>query len=207
MQTKTNPGFDMQSESKLSRISDWLQEQVWFQELKGKWEELDSKKRNYIFYGVTGGLALVAIIFIITVVTGVYSKKTDIAKKAELLEMLQNASQEIQKLRSFGGFSAQPDGQKINWESHFSATAETAGIPQSSITTSKPKQGAKGTITEESLYDVQVKHVNIKQIIRYALKLESGRHPIKLRNLSIETDGAEGYMDAKLAISAFTINE
>ena len=50
--------------------------------------------------------------------------------------------------------------------------------------------------------------MNIKQVVRYAASLESGSRPIKLRNLLIDTKtDPSGYLDATLALSAFTLVE
>ena len=67
------------------------------------------------------------------------------------------------------------------------------------------KPGNPSELAKEALIDLTLKKINIKQAVRYAFNLEHGARPVKLRNLSIETKSDNpGYVDAVLAVSAFT---
>jgi hypothetical protein len=92
------------------------------------------------------------------------------------------------------------------WHAYFESLAPNAGLDKSSLSVNSEKVGASNDQSKETLFDLNLKHVSIKQIVRFALALESGQKPIKLRNLSIDTkDDPAGYMDATLAISVFTL--
>ena len=59
---------------------------------------------------------------------------------------------------------------------------------------------------KEAMFDLKLKHVTIRQVVRYAFFLESGGKPVKLRNLTIDTKGdPSGYLDATLAVSGFAV--
>ena len=76
------------------------------------------------------------------------------------------------------------------------------------MTVSAEKPGASGEVAKESLFDLSLKKVSIRQVVKLAYFLESGSQPVKLRNLSIDTNAdASGYLDATLSVSTFTLNE
>jgi len=83
--------------------------------------------------------------------------------------------------------------------------AGNSGIDKSGITASPEKAGESSEQTKETLVDLNLKHVSIKQVVNFAVALESGARPVKLRNLQIDTKAdPTGYMDATLSVSGFT---
>jgi type II secretory pathway component PulM len=201
----------MQSSAKIREWMDsageFLNEQVWFQELKGKWEELDPQSKIYLRFAAVGGGILLVIITILSVIWSVHSLKKELSEKRALLSMIQNANDEINRLKNSipGGATAGSDRDE-EWGAYFETVASTSGMDRGSISMGGEKAGASGDQSKEVLFEVTVKHVSIRQLIRYVLALESGRRPVKLRNLSIDTKGdPSGYMDATLAVSAFTL--
>lgn len=133
---------------------------------------------------------------------------------------------------SVGGMAGEDEASP--WGTYLETMASTAGIDKASLTvgTEKPfdadpkpvaakpsgKDAAKDTgkkteaesstvaSNHESSIEVAIKHVNIKQVVRYAFQLENGARPIKLRNLAIDTkNDPSGYMDATLTVSAFSL--
>ena len=68
------------------------------------------------------------------------------------------------------------------------------------------KPGPASGETHEGLIDIQVKKVPVKRLVRFALGLETGDKPVKLRTLSIDSNAdAEGLLDATLSVSVFTL--
>jgi hypothetical protein len=55
--------------------------------------------------------------------------------------------------------------------------------------------------------DIKLNRINIKQVIRYALQLENGPQPVKVRSLTVEADGPEGHLNTNLSISAFAMKK
>jgi hypothetical protein len=203
----------MESSAKLREwmgsISESLNDQVWFQELKTKWEELDPQSKLYLkFAGVGGGIIFV-FVMIISFIWSVHSLKRELSEKQALLNQIQNANDEIYRLRSSvpgGGGGRAAEGDETPWHAYFENMAPASGIDKSSVTVASEKPGASGDQSKEVLIELQVKHISIKQLVRYALALESGQRPVKLRNLLIDTKGdPTGYLDATFAVSAFTV--
>lgn len=194
----------------LSKISDSLNEQQWFQELKSKWEEIDPQSRMYLKLGGAIGAALLVIVVGASFVWSVHSLKTELNEKGDLLALINNANDELRRLKEtssvLSSSTTNVGGAGENWPAYLSGMAEPSGIPKEGVTVSEEKKGTATPQTKESLFDISVKHVNIRQVVRYVLSLESGGRPVKLRNLLIDTkEDPSGYLDATLSISAFSL--
>lgn len=201
----------MESDSRfqqwLTSVTDWLNEQEWFNQLKAKWEELDPQSRVYLKAAGVGGGFLLLLIFVFSAIWSVHSLKNELADKQELLTSIQSANEELRRLRDeTAGSPAAAAAGGGNWSSYFEGVGTSAGVEKSSLVVSNEKPGANSEQAKETLYDVSLKHVSIKQIVRVAFGLENGTRPVKLRNLAIDTHAdPQGYMDATLAVSAFAL--
>lgn len=194
---------------------DSLKETEAAQQVKAKWEELDPQSRIYLKFAAYGGGVLFAFSLILSAVWGVHSTKSDYLQKRQLLNEIQLANDEIRRLKDTLPPSAQQasapgsaQSLKANepWSTHFETIASQSTIDKSSLVISPEKAGTVGDQTREALYDIALKHVSIKQVVRMAFNLENGSRPVKLRNLAIDTNAdPEGFMDATLSISAFTV--
>ncbi|MBI3535749.1 MAG: hypothetical protein HY072_09735, partial [Deltaproteobacteria bacterium] len=80
------------------------------------------------------------------------------------------------------------------------------GIEKGSLTIGSEKEGANTVSSTETLLNIDVKHINIKQVIQLAHTLESGSRIVKIRNLKITTDpDLSGYLDSTLSLSCFNV--
>ncbi|HTL12703.1 MAG TPA: hypothetical protein VL588_09465, partial [Bdellovibrionota bacterium] len=94
-----------------------------------------------------------------------------------------------------------------NWPAYFKGKATTAGMDPGAVSVSPEKKGNPGTSTTESMYELQLKRINVRQLTQFAYYVENGDQPVKLKNLKIETDGNEGYLNASLDISSFALKK
>jgi hypothetical protein len=207
---------ESQNESKIGeffvQIRDNISEQQWFQELKGKWEELDPQSRTNLKLGGMGAGILLLGYLLLNLTWSVHAIKKDYTDKQELLTLIENATDQMRKVQELHpNLAPNPGDEKDDWNAYLQQTAGGNGIDKAVLTISPPKTvgptpapGTQGTL--ESEIDVAMKHVSIKQVIRFAFALENGSKPIKLRNLTIDTGSdPTGYMDATLTVSAFTL--
>lgn len=193
-------------ELRLHAVTDFLNEQAWFQQIKAKWEELDPQSRSYLKIAGGAATALLFLYLILSSVWGVHKLKKELSEKNDLLMMIQSANDEMHRLRNSGVTAAAPPAG--TWPTYFDQVAASVGIDKSILTTSAEKPGTAGDVAKETLYDLSLKKATIRQVVKFAYQLENGGQPIKLRNLTIDTGGdMTGYLDATLAISAFTLNE
>lgn len=189
--------------SKLDSFLETLGEQPWFIEAKGKWEELDPQSKTNLKLGILGGSVLLYLIFILAGLWNVHSYKREIAEKRNLLNSVQAASEEMRRLRDV---VPQAAGESVGgpWVSYFEQIATTQGIDKANLQFSSEKAGANYELAKEALFDIVIKHVNIRQMTQFAATLETGSRPVKIRNLSVETKAdAPGYLDVTLSVSGF----
>jgi hypothetical protein len=201
----------MESESKIAQLiekfREWIAEQEWFQQLKTKWDELDPQSQMYARLGALGGGVVIFLLVILSSIWSVQSLKSELQGKQELLDLLQSSSDELSRLKG-ESMGLGEGNEKPNWPAFVADKATRAGIDGGSVDVSAEKPGASQGDTRESLFDIQIKHVSIKQVVRFAFNLETAEKPVKLKTLAIDTKAdPEGYMDAILSVSAFSTAE
>jgi type II secretory pathway component PulM len=191
-------------EFKLTAVTDFLNEQSWFQELKQKWEELDPQSRSYLKIAGSATFALLLIYFTLASMWSVHNLKKESTEKSDLLSLIQNANEELKRLRESGPpATADATGK---WDVLFDQISAASGIDKSTMTVSAEKPGANSEVAKEALFDISLKKVTIRQVVKLAFGLESASRPVKVRNLSIDTNAdPAGYVDAQLAVSAFSL--
>lgn len=192
------------------KIGEWLNDQEWFQQIKQKWDELDAQSRLYLqIAGICGSVGLV-LFSLFSFMWKVHKLKAETADKTQLLTMITSADNELKRLRELNAplnqAAATPEQKPQTWPEYIDSSASRVGIDKNVYTVSEPKPGTSSELTKESLIDVSLKKVNIKQVVRFALSVQNGGRPVKLRNLVIDThpDGT-GYLNATLSLSAFNL--
>jgi hypothetical protein len=190
------------------KLSQAIGEQQWAQELKGKWEELDLQSKLYLKLALLGSGVFLVLFAIFSSIWSVHRLKQELTDKRTLLTMIQNSTDELRRLQDALPASTLRNGAKDTgpWSAYFETLAGLAGMDKSNLNISVEKPGTAGDQSKESLFDIDLKHVNIKQVVAYAVSLENGQRPTKIRNFSIETNAdPTGYMDASFAVSGFTL--
>jgi hypothetical protein len=134
----------------------------------------------------------------------VHKLKVDSSEKSELLTLLVNANEEMRRLHDNAPDASATDSGK--WDVYFGGVAAGAGLDRAGLVVSAEKPGNNSDISKESLMDIGLKKVTLRQVIKFAFGLESGGRPVKIRNLVIDTHAdPEGYIDANLSVSAFSV--
>ena len=153
-----------------------------------------------------GGGALILLISVLSFIWGVYSLKREVSEKSELLNTIQTANDELRRLKETSPPVQAPEAGGGAWAQYFDAVAGGAGVDKAQLNVASEKVGNSTDTLKETLFDVAIKKVSIKQVVRLAFAFETGARPVKLRNLTIDTKAdPEGYMDATLSISAFSL--
>lgn len=191
-----------------SDVSSKLQDQTWYQQIKSKWEELDPQSRTYLTFAGIGIVALGALGGVLLSVLSVQSLKSELTEKHDLLNAIQGANDEMRKLRESVPSVAQGGDEGGDWKTYFETKGGTAGVSKDILTVSEERSGGESEMGRESLFDISLKKVSIRQVVRMAFHLENGGRPVKLRALSIDTQmDPAGYMNATLSVSAFMLKE
>jgi hypothetical protein len=215
----------MENEGKLSQIwqrfSDKIQDQTWFQQLKAKWDELDSRAKTVIKYAGLVGSVVLGVGLVGTSLYSVAETKSEIDEKLALIQKIQSSQDELRRLREvtarFDGGDAAP------WAGFLQEKAQTAGFDPSIVQivsetpvgakadAAKSKDAAKGAPApangpEEAIIEVGLKRINVRQLVKYVHEIENGGRTLKVRRLQIDTAPDEsGYLDAKVSLSAFRL--
>lgn len=191
------------------RAGEWLQQQVWYNQLRDKWGELDAETQRAVkaAVGVLGALAFLA--FAGSMVWSVRSLKQELSEKRELLSALQAANDEMRRLRDGNqGVLSQGDAAP-NWQNFVDGIAGTAGIDKDAWSVSNERASDADTGSDAikaTLFEVTLKHVNIRQVVKMAHGLETGARPARVKMLSIDTapDGS-GYLGAQLLVLGYQV--
>ncbi len=186
---------------------DQLQEQQWFQQLKQQWEELDPQSKLYLKSAAIIGVVVGVLIAVFSSIWSVRAQKYDLAERIELTSYVESQSETLRRLKESN--QGIPAGSASGpWPAYLEGVAAAAGIDKANLSLAPEKEGAKSDATAEALIDVALNKVSIRQVVKLAFQLESGARPIKVRHISIDTQAdPKGYLNAKLAISAFTLKE
>lgn len=196
-----------QLEESFDTFKDWLQEQEWFQQLKQKWEELDAPSQTGIKIGSAGLGVILVFVFIFSFILKVHGLKHEVSEKQDLLAIIQNSGDELKRLKEVSSSATAAAGTVTgDWSDYLASQAGTIGLDRQSVSVANTKAGPATDQAKESLIDVTLKHATVRQIVRFALGLETGTRPVKVRTLTVDTGGdLGGYMDASLSLSAFSI--
>jgi hypothetical protein len=190
---------------KFDQFSDSIKEQVWFQQIKGKYEELDPQSRTYLLLGSVGGGSLIVFLVLLYSLFSVHGLKTDLSEKNELLGSLQGWNDEIRKLREINQGAGSAPAPTGTWADYLKSSAVTQGIDEANFAVGSQKSGANTEIAKEDEIEVAIKHSPIKSIVLYAHTLEAGTRPVKVRSLAISNKDAAGLADATYVLSAYTL--
>ena len=204
----------MENESRLSKIidsiDDKLQEQAWYNQIKSKWEELDPQSRTAL---KTGGLlvgVLSGVFFVVTLSMSVNAKKKEIEDKLAIIRKIKNAEEELRNLKeqtqgihmSSSQEPYKPLIEQISGELGFSQESVQIGA-ESPVSTSD-----KNNRIIESGFEVQIKKINVRQLVKFVHAVENQRRTLKVKNIEVDTHSdLTGYMDLKIAISGFSMKE
>lgn len=186
-----------------NRFSDQLQEQVWFQQLEAKWDDLEPEQRLYVKLGIGVGSISLIVFWALSLFWTVQSVKSELSEKLDLLSQIQSSTGELAQLRATtkAGFGA--EGGTLDWNTLIQSSATAANLPAGAVESTPAKPGAQGELFSESLITARVQHVNIKQLSQFAFQLENSGHPIKIRHQTIDAMDKEGYVNGELELSVF----
>lgn len=193
---------------KFAQIRESLNDQVWFQELKEKWEAFDPETRLAVKLGSLVLAVLTLLVFLMTFVWGVYKLKSNVKEKSELIQYIQNSYEEFSRLRTLnselGGGSSAEDSTP--WAQHVQGIATQAAIDPTNITLGPEQPGHSTDSVKEATIEASLKKVSIKQVVKFAHQVERSSRPMKLTKINITThEDASGYLDATLTLQGYTL--
>src|ERR1700687_192900 len=103
----------------MDKVSEWLNEQIWFQQLKVKWEELDPQSRIYLQFAAAGGAVLITVFALFSFYWNVHTTRQELINKSELLSMVSSATDELRTLQASNSSLAGGGGSSEPWPVYF----------------------------------------------------------------------------------------
>lgn len=211
----------------VNSISDKLQDQVWFQQMKVKWDELDVRAKMAVKYTSLIGSAVLIVGLVGTSLYSVADQKREIEEKLGLIQKISAAQDELRRLRDvtarFNSGGDQPWGQFLQEKALPAGIAsESVQIVSEGVVTAsappapKSAKGAKEKETapaanagpEETVIEASVKKINVRQLTKFVHEIENGGRTVKIRRLHVDTHPDEsGYLDATIVVSAFRLKQ
>jgi hypothetical protein len=180
-----------------SQWSESIESQVWYQQIKSKWEELDPQSRRYLQWTGAGLGALALLSSIIGMSWSLRKMRLDLAEREEIIQLIQTANTELAQIKESGAaqFLNESGGE---WPAYFSLIAQRLSITDAQLKILEEPSD------QETLIKVTLSKVNVKQLVRFAIQTENSTRPVKLRNISVLAEPDEsGYLNATLALSGF----
>ena len=110
----------------ITRIGDRLNEQVWFQQLKAKYEELDPQSRLYLKAAAAAGGVLIVVIMVVSSMVSLHLQKSDLAEKADLLNLINASADELRSLKVITR-GARGSAVKPNWPDYLRKRGALSG--------------------------------------------------------------------------------
>lgn len=186
--------------SPLSNMMDRVQEQEWFQQLSNTYQQLSPEQQNAVKFGSIGGIFLLLVFLIYSASSSANSVKTEYFEKQELLTLVNQAGDELRRLKGQNsGFSG---AAQQSWKDVLQTIASGQGLQPEALQVTKESAGTSQTMIQETLIEATLQGVQIRPLVQILYQIEHNSPPMKLKGMQVEP-GAEGLLNAKLLLSGY----
>lgn len=192
--------------SKLDKVVEKIRDSEAYQQIRGKYDELDSQTKLYVNLGAVAGTVLFVFLTLVVSMAKLNGLKNDINEREELIGYLQRSSDQIKQLKAQqastrGLDTSSPLSQFV------SNVATSNRIDPSKVEVSSERPGvAPDKDTLETLLDIKLNQVNLRQITQFlfALTDQGSARGLNIKDLTVDTKGdPSGWMDANLTVAAY----
>ncbi len=185
----------------LTEQLDKIKEQEWFQQLKSSYDQLPPEQQNYVRWGTTALGVFLSVYLTWGAILSANSAKDEYFQKQELVTLLNQASDEMKRLKGQNsGFS---QGAAQSWKAVFAGLAGQAALGADAVEVTKETPGATLSVIQETLLEVNVKNAPLRQLVQFTYQIEHGNPPMKLKGLSVQGGSPDGLLSATLNISGY----
>jgi type II secretory pathway component PulM len=185
----------------MSGMLDRMKEQEWYQQLNSAWSQLPPEQQRMARIGGTLSGFLIAAYLMFSTYDSAHTAKEEYYQKEELARILTQANDEIRRLK--GQNSGIQQGGPKSWAGVFQGLATLQGLPASSVEILKESAGATQGVIQESLLEVKLKGLQVRQLVPFLYQIEHGNPPMKLKGLIVEPSSEEGLLNAKVNVSGY----
>lgn len=183
------------------KVSESIRSQSWYQQAESSFQQLPPNQQNWIKQGSIATLLGSLIYFSWTLISGAHTMKRNYFAEQELLQIVNQAGEELRRLRGQNsGFSG---ANNQSYKEIFAGLITAQGLPVDRAEVLKESPGTGQGNLQETLVDVNIKEIAIRPLVQLLFQVEHGNPPMKIRQLEIQNEKAEGVMNVKLAVSGF----
>jgi Na+-transporting methylmalonyl-CoA/oxaloacetate decarboxylase gamma subunit len=174
--------------------------------LRAKYDELDSNVKIYINIG---GVVLILLVILITVLTGmskVSGLKSEIAARNELINYLLTAEERIKFYKAQKEAFAGNADMSSTLNDFVQKMAQNSGYNSEKLTVTEEKNGQETKETKEVLVDINLTQTNIRTFSQFLFNMTNQGSPrnLTIKDLTIDTKGDPlGYIDATLTVATY----
>jgi len=136
--------------------------------------------------------------------SSVSDKQAELDEKLALIKHLNRSQDELRRLRdnnplSGMGASDQPWAGDIETQ----ASQKVIAAENLKVNEQAAQVGSNGAPSEQ-LIDIDVKKVNVRQLVKLVFQLENGARPAKVKTLQVDTEPDEsGYVNLKFSLLTY----
>lgn len=191
---------------KLKEAWDSIQDSEAYQQIKTKYDDLDTQVKLYINLGAIGFLALIIMISVLSGLARVKGLKSEIDDKEVLIGYLQRSADSIKQMRAQAQASLGAPDLSSPLNTFAEGVFATSNIDRAKMEIAAERPGAEDKDSREVLVDIKLKQLNLRQIVRFLFNLtdQGKKRSLNIKELDIDTHGdPSGYMDAAITIASY----
>lgn len=188
--------------SRLDRFFETVRESEAFQQIKGKYDELDSQAKVYVNLGALAAVILLIVLSVLIGMAKVNGLKSEIEEREELIGYLQRSADTIKQLR------AQQSASNADTSSPLPTFVENvlsrAGLDRGKAEIGAEHPGAEEKDSVEMLLDVKLNQVNLRQLSQFLFQVteQGAARGLNVKDLVVDTKGdPSGWLDASVTIA------
>ena len=192
--------------AKLAKFWESIRDSETYQQLKLKYDELDSQTKLYVNLGTLGGVIFAVFLSLVISMAKLNGLKSEINDREELIGYLQRSSDQIKQAQAAQrnsnntGDTTSPFGTLVN------NALQTLNIDPAKAEVGSEHPGTQTKTAAETLLDVKLTQVNLRQIqaLLFTLGEEGAPRSVSFKDLTVDTKGdPSGWMDANFVVSTW----
>ncbi|MBI3541792.1 MAG: hypothetical protein HY075_00755 [Deltaproteobacteria bacterium] len=192
--------------SKLDNLWEKLRESEAYQQVRVKYDELDSQAKLYVNLGAVAAVVLAVFLSLVIAMARLNGLKSEINDREETIGYLQRSADTIKQLKAKQNSSSARADVSSPLATFVGNVLSGTRLDPSKAEIGAEHQGTQDKESVEVLVDVKLTQVNLRQIQQFLFSLvdQGSARNLNIKELNIDTKGdPSGWMDATLVVSNF----
>lgn len=190
----------------LGELWEKIKESEAYLQVKAKYDELDPQTKLYINLGSIGAILLVVVISVIGGVAKVNGLASDIDRREELIGYLQISAENLKQLKEKQEAARGNADVSSPLPTFVENVSTSSGLNPDKLVLGLEKPGQEMKGAKESLLEVKLTQINLKQLTRLLFNLtdQGSARNLNIRDLTVDTKSdPTGYLDATFMIATY----